>query len=66
MYFKTRKRLENEVQEKRQLIKNVMGIVNYIHIGSQSNSVRNNLNCISLLKNLIDGFKCFKNPVCIM
>jgi len=33
------KRLEAEVQEKRQLVKSVMGVVKNVNIDSQSNSV---------------------------
>lgn len=34
------KRLETEVQEKRQLVKSVMGVVKNVNIESQPNSVR--------------------------
>lgn len=38
---KLEKRLETEVQEKRQLVKSVMGVVKDVNIDSQSNSVSN-------------------------
>lgn len=41
---KLEKRLETEVQEKRQLVKSVMGVVKDVNIDSQSNSVSNNFN----------------------
>lgn len=37
------KRLEAEVQEKRQLVKSVMGVVKNVNIDSQSNSVSKKL-----------------------
>lgn len=37
------KRLETEVQEKRQLVKSVMGVVKNVNIESQPNSVRKHL-----------------------
>lgn len=45
------KRLEAEIQEKRQLVKSVMGVVKDVDIESQTNSVSNFLN--SNLNNFI-------------